>query len=167
MTSRQDITSPPSPPSSRVILQPRRYCQRWDPVSHRRTQWPHCTPLTALFSPVFGGTMRSLSTQYWEAGRTAVRCFSSRLVSELNPRGEFVLNVKAITFWKIGPLGHNYQQCEENIDADAAVLHSNTWRKSNPGPWLVFLLRVKLLELHYSVPIVMVWYNSKVVVLEV
>lgn len=51
MTSRQDITSPPSPPSSRVILQPWRWCQRRDPVSHRRTQWPHCAPLAALFSP--------------------------------------------------------------------------------------------------------------------
>lgn len=90
MTSGQDITSPPSPPSSRVILQPWRWCQRRDPVSHRRAQWPHCTPLAALFSPELGGTMRPLSSLNRETGRPAVRCFSSELVCELNPWGEFV-----------------------------------------------------------------------------
>lgn len=90
MTSRQDITSPPSPTSSRVILQPWCWCQRWDPVSHRLTQWLHCAPLTALFSPELGGTMRPLSTVDRGTGRPAVRCFSSKLVCELNPWGQSI-----------------------------------------------------------------------------
>lgn len=67
MTFLQDITSPPSPPSGRVILQPWRWCQCWDPLSHRRTQWLHCSPFTVLFSPELGGTIRPLSTQDWQA----------------------------------------------------------------------------------------------------
>lgn len=83
MTSTQDVTSRPSPPSSCVILQSWRWCQRWDPVSHRRRQWQLCNLFTVLFSPELRGTMRPLSRQGRETADSPSGAFLPKLVCEL------------------------------------------------------------------------------------